>query len=338
VTTGLEADRRVHDADETASQRLSHRLEDIRPSALSTLRSLEGGYGAAIGHQGEILQGVFHDDGAVVRGLVTLPCRLFGSKAAFLADETGVVTVEPAWRVLSRRAAQLTLERCGRRGLGGHVTVQSNIPPSWGLGSSTTDVTATIRAVADALGVLVTAEEVAVLAVATEVASDSTMFEDRCILFAQRAGVVVEDLGGALPPLVVLGFNTHGAEEGGSIDTLAFAPARYDWAEIESFRPLLGLLRRAVQTQDAMLLGRVATASAAINERFLPQPGFERLLEIADEVGAVGLQVAHSGVVAGLLFRADERAERRLEAAAQLLRGLGIERTWRFGTREEGTR
>src|SRR5262249_12428278 len=143
------------------------------------------------------------------------------------------------------------------------------------LGSSTSDVTATIRAVAKALDVRLSREVIAHLAVKAETASDPIMFGSRAVLFDHRGGGIIEDFGGQLPALEVVGFNTD--PTGAGIDTLNFPPARYRWNEIEAFRPLVGLMRRAVHAQNARLVGRAASASARINQRFLPTPHFDRL-------------------------------------------------------------
>src|SRR5205814_743176 len=85
-----------------------------------------------------------------------------------------------------------------------------------------------------------------------------------------HTGRVIEDLGGALPPIDMLGFNTDG--RGTGVDTLAHPVPHYSSVEIESFRVALGLLRRAVRDADPSLLGRVATLSSRINQRYLPKP------------------------------------------------------------------
>jgi uncharacterized protein involved in propanediol utilization len=61
-------------------------------------------------------------------------------------------------------------------------------------------------------------------------------------------------------------------------------------------------MRRAIATDDVALLGRVATASARINQRFLPKVMLEPLLELCLAHEGCGIQVAHSGTVAGLIF------------------------------------
>jgi uncharacterized protein involved in propanediol utilization len=52
----------------------------------------------------------------------------------------------------------------------------------------------------------------------------------------------------------------------------------------------------------------VATESATLNQRFVSLRGFREIVALADEFGALGVQIAHSGTVAGILF--DGRARR----------------------------
>jgi uncharacterized protein involved in propanediol utilization len=237
------------------------------------------------------------------------------------------VTVRPHWKTKAQRAVELTLDAL-EVSAAVEIELTSNIAPSRGLGSSTSDVTAAIRATLDAAGRQLPAETVARLAVAAEVASDSVMV-DRTVLFAHREGTVIEEFAGGLPALEVLGFSTSGAP--GGVDTLEFVPARYTPWEIEAFGALRGLLRHALAHRDVAALGAVATASARLNQRHLPVARFEALEHIADRVGAVGLQIAHSGDVGGLLFdRRDPRLERRIGEAQRRLERSGIGAGWRF--------
>jgi uncharacterized protein involved in propanediol utilization len=284
----------------------------------------------AIGHHGEILQGIAEDQPSRLRRvLVSLACGSLRSNAVFMPHRSDPLIVDPPWKVKALRAAELTLQCCDGSSLGGRLVLRSNIPLGWGLGSSTADVIATIRAVAHALDRTFTAEEVAALSVKSEDASDSVMFEDCAVIFAHRDGVVLERLARHLPPVEVLGFNTDTTQAG--VDTLSFNRAYYTWWEIEAFRPLLGLLRRAVYVQDSSLLGLVASASARINQRFLPKPHFDELERIAERLGAVGLQVAHSGTIVGMLFDPQiDDLDKRIRYARSLVRELGFVDTWRF--------
>lgn len=289
------------------------------------------GTGQAPAHHGEVMQGIFYSaDGTLDHGLVTLPCPLFGAKVRFTPVRSGPVIVEPGDRSRARTAARLTLDALGRGAWGGTLRVDSNVPLCWGCGSSTADVLAAIRAVADAFAVDLSPNWVARLSVASETASDSVMYgPERAVLFAQRRGSMLVDFGGPLPAVWVLGFNTEGAQ---GVQTLALPPCEYSTWEIEAYRGLLGLLRRAVEHQDPHLLGRVATASTTLMQRHRPKRGMTQLLRLAEHVGALGVQVAHSGTVVGFLFAPDGKGRAALEIARSAVAPLGIQKTWAFST------
>ena len=313
---------------------ITNRSLDGQVHLAQTSASLRTGYASAQAHHGEILQGVVAGgDGRPHRILVSLSCVSQASEALFVLENCKHITVEPAWKIKSSRAADLTLEYGNSAQRGGRLQIRSKTPVCWGLGSSTSDVTATICAVADALGVCLSAEVVARLAVKAEIASDSLMFIDRAVLFAQREGAVIEDFGGAIPPLAVLGLNTD--QTGRGVDTLKLKPARYSWWEIEAFRPLVGLMRQAVRTQDAKLVGQVASASARINQRFLPKPHFDELEKLVNKVDALGIQVAHSGTIVGLIFDPEsDYIEQQIHCAREYLSEMGFRSIWRFQTND----
>jgi uncharacterized protein involved in propanediol utilization len=282
-------------------------------------------------HHGEVVQGIFYSaDGTPEHALVTLPCSLFRARARFRPLRAGPLTVEPGDRTRARTAARLTLDALGYTGWGGSIRIEGNVPLQWGCGSSTTDVLTVIRAVADAFGVDLEPAWIARLAVASETASDSLMYgPDRAVLFAQRRGTLMLDLGGPLPRTRVLGFNTEG-ERG--VATLSLPAIPYSTWEVESYRAILGLLRRAVEQRDPALLGHVATASTRINQRHRPKRCMPELLVIMREVGALGIQVAHSGTVAGLLFEPGPESAGRIAEARERIAALGLGDAWEFCT------
>lgn len=280
------------------------------------------GSGQGFAHHGEILQGVFEDANAqLFRGLVTFPIRHLSSKAVFTPNSNGCVGVWPRSNEKARRAAALTLRRVGGAQRGGHVEISTDIPMGRGLGSSTADVLAAIHAVLDCFDAFWRPEQIMQVAVEAETACDSTLFSQNSVLFAQRDGIVLEAFDRPLPMIDVISVDC--APET-TVSTLEFQPALYDDFEVEAFRPLRSLLKRAVRLGDAGLVGKVATASGLINQRFLPKPRLEELHDIARNSGAVGIQVAHSGTVVGLMFdhtsphrqNAIERAMIALDRAA----------------------
>lgn len=291
------------------------------------------GLGHALSHHGEILQGVFLDEGRRCRGLVTLPMTGIGARAEFTPSAGDPLTVRPTDRVKALRAATLAINECarltGRRRCGGHLRLCGDIPVGLGMGSSTSDIIATIRAVAASFAVRLPEDAVARLAVLAEQASDPLMLDDRPLLFAQREGRVIEELGSVLPRAVVLGCLTGG---GRPVDTLAVAPDAYRHDDVRTFERLRTLLRRAIADADLALLGRISTESARHNQRILPKEEFSELETIAEQTGAAGVQVAHSGNVAGLLF--DPTApdlDRRLRSCMRALKRGDILVTRLFG-------
>lgn len=288
--------------------------------------------GTAIAHHGEILQGVYTPaDGHLYRVLVTLPYPQRQAQATFRPAAGTALTVAPAWKTKACEAARLTLHYCGRAGWGGHITITNSTPPGWGFGSSTSDVTATIRAVSMACQRTLVAGDIARLAVAAETASDAIMFEERAVLFAQRAGVVLEDLGGALPALEVLGINTD--PNAGGVETLHMPAIHYSTAEQATLRHLVGQLRQAVVQHDTRLVGQVAWHSARLNQQYLPKPAFPALERLVGDVAALGLQVSHSGTIVGLLFDpSDADKEGKIQQARAQLCRLGLGHAWRFCT------
>jgi uncharacterized protein involved in propanediol utilization len=281
-------------------------------------------------HHGEILQGVFEGaDGELRRGLLSMPCDLYTTRATYLPGAAPSVAVWPPSKVKARRAAEQALAALDRPGTGGHLYLSGDVPPSRGFGSSTSDVVAAVWAVQCAFDRELPRDRIAQLAVRAETASDPLMFGANQVLFAHRDGVVLEDFGARLPRLVALGFGT--SDTGAGVDTLAMPPAEYRPWEVRRFRELRDALRAALAAGDCGLLGAVATASAEINQRHLPVPCFDLIRDLVRRTGAVGLQVAHSGDIASLLFDAGQPdAVERRERARALLAGIGIGDVWTF--------
>ncbi|RKN71709.1 GHMP kinase [Streptomyces klenkii] len=296
------------------------------------------GTGHAPCHHGEILQGVFLDgDGRRCAGLVTLPMAGPGSHAEFVrrpGTPPGALTVVPADRTKAARAAALAVaecaERAGRPPCGGELRLTCDVPVGLGMGSSTSDVIAAVRAVADSYRLRLAPDAVARLAVRAELACDPLMLDGRPVLFAQREGRVLEVLGPALPPLVVVGCALGG---GAPVDTLALPVREATEAGVRDFERLRTRLRRAVATGDAHLLGQVATASARRGQQVLGHPEFGALTAISRRVGAVGVQIAHSGAVAGVLFDpAAPGLRHRVRSCLRALDAHGIPATRTFPT------
>lgn len=60
------------------------------------------------------------------------------------------------------------------------------------------------------------------------------------------------------------------------------------------------------------LVAQAATRSAQFNQQIHPKPQFEDLLSCTQEVGALGVNCAHSGTVLGVLYKTDETTKEML--------------------------
>ncbi|MCC8962424.1 kinase [Bradyrhizobium sp. Pear76] len=258
------------------------------------------------------------------------------------AGRTGI-HVRPAHFRKCEVAARLALDAFGLNNMGARLEVKTFIPECVGMGSSTTGVVASIRAVAHAVSAYRGARMMpaphlqATLAVAAEHASDSLMFDCTAttILFAHRIGKIVRTFNGPLPQMHILGFDTGSARDG--VDTDRLPRARYSRDQIAAFGCALAVLERAIAEQSVALAGRVATFSAKMSETAvqnpLKKPKFNELLRIKEGTGSAGIAVAHSGTVAGLIFDpALPDLRTRVAEASSAIAHLGFDHFRTFST------
>ena len=199
-------------------------------------------------------------------------------------------------------AVKATLAHLNREDLRVHVSVDNPIPRSKGLGSSSADVAAAIAATGMALGQELPPQDVARLALSVE-PTDGVMFPGLTV-FDHREGTKMEVLG-APPPmeLVALDF-------GGTVDTLRFnqADRREAWESVApETKEALDLVRSGILNCDPALVGQGASISARSGQQVLPKPELPQVMEFAEEAGAVGVNVAHSGTMIGVLLDARKR-------------------------------
>lgn len=263
------------------------------------------GLGTAGGSCGELLQGVLPDGRDF---LVTLPIRQ-GSTAVFEpGPDSGVVTV-PAHKTKARRLAEAMLARSPEVG-GGRLTLHSELPEGKGLASSSADLVATARAIADAGARSITAAEIEDELRAIE-PSDGVMYPGP-VAFCHREVRLLARLAPPPPLTIVLG------DEGGAIDTVEFnrRPKPFTAADRREYARLLDRLRGALADRDPVAIGAVSTRSAVLNDRLRPRPHLPALRAAATDIEALGVIIAHSGTTAGILLADDDPEHRAKRAAA----------------------
>ncbi|MFA5536965.1 MAG: GHMP kinase, partial [Bacillota bacterium] len=180
-------------------------------------------------------------------------------------------------------------------------TRDSLLPPGKGMASSTADIAAALLATARLGGKELTAEELATLSLSIE-PSDGIMFEG-VVLFDYKEGKWFEELGEA-PPLNILVVDPSGV-----VDTINFYQGeRFKECNLRKEKRVkiaLRLVKEGLREGDIEKIGRGVTESALANQELLPKPDLPKVLEWAKEVKALGVNVAHSGTVMGILLAED---------------------------------
>ena len=261
---------------------------------------------SAPGTCGELVQGM--TGGA--HFLVTCPINQFSRATATLrvgdlarsdAAVHGIDHLPKTRRAVSQALAQLA-PHLGVTNLVADVSIANPIPAGKGMGSSSADIAAAVGAVGIAARQPFTPEAIAKIALSVE-PSDGVMFPG-IALFDHRCGSIAQSLGPP-PPMEVIVIDT-----GGTVDTLEFnrVDRTAHWQRIAGRTDeALDLVREGIRRGDPELLGRGATISAWAGH--LPEVAewVERAAAFADEQGAAGINVAHSGTVVGILLGARER-------------------------------
>lgn len=275
------------------------------------------GVGQSFGTFGELLQGRL--DGENSDFLVTFPIACFAT-AHFVSDpHRQSVAVTPAHCVKSQRLATMLLAHYDLPA-GGTLTLSSDLPVGKGFASSSADLVATARAIGSCFQLTIALNVLQMLLAQIE-PTDGVMYPG-CVAFYHRQ-VRLHSFLGPLPRLTVVGI-----DEGGTVDTVQFnqRPKPFTSQDEQCYQHLLNLAAHAIRSQDAALLGKVATASALLNQKLHPKRMLSRVLAIAKEVGGLGVIVAHSGTCLGILLSPkDHDYEQRLHLTRRYLSQLSTQ-------------
>ncbi len=283
-------------------------------------RSIRGRASAsAPGTCGELAQGML--DGVLC--MVTCPIDMYSRATVELHpsqpfDELRRGIEGPGDSPKACKAAKATLDYLGNSDMGGRLWLDSPLPRGKGMASSTADVAAAIVATAGATGAEVPPEVVAEIALSVE-PSDGIMIPHVAV-FDHREGKVSRILGKPPPMRVVI------LDFGGSVDTQEFNLVDRN-AFLKRLQPRMteavSLIEEGIARGDPLRIGRGATISAVANQELLFNPRLEAVQELSLRTGAVGVNVAHSGTVIGMLFPDNAPlAKGAVEVALREMEGL----------------
>lgn len=288
---------------------------------------LATGVSTAFGTFGELLQGVLpEEDGDF---LVTLPVARWSRARFELGSAEEELTVSPGRKAKALRLASMILDDSGG-GAGGVLRIDSTLPEGKGLASSSADLVATARAVANALDEPMPPRRPETYLARIE-PTDGVLYPS-IVAFHHRSVRLRARLG-SLPSMAVVGI-----DEGGAVDTVAFnaIPKPCTEADKHRYARLLERVTDAIARGDLAEVGRVATACARMNQILRRKRALEPMVRICEEVGGLGVAVAHSGTMLGVLLdRTAPDCAARLAASADRARPRAF-RLPRDNARDDG--
>lgn len=247
----------------------------------------------APGSCGELAQGIIGGKNF----LITCPIDVY-SKVTVTTDES--TSVHSGSKVLTAIDKTIQYLQIKRRSF--HVSVKSDLPLGKGMASSSADISATCQSIALHAGTLLSPDEIADIALSIE--PTDGIFYPGIVLFDHVHGHLRQFLGRAIPMYIVI------FDAGGEIDTLHFNQ-RHDLKKLNEaneyqVHQAVDLIRKGLAAQDIALIGKGATISARANQKILFKPHLEEMIAIGLSWGAVGVNIAHSGTVVGILFPIDK--------------------------------
>jgi len=263
------------------------------------------------GSCGELVQGVkegksFH---------ITCPINLFSYINIGLNHLSGKIKC-PSFKTKSLKAAEETLKFFKEEGSGIKIEIFSQIPIGKGMASSTADIVGVCSSLSALLKKKITASDIARIALRIE-PTDGTLFKG-VVVFDHLKGELLQNLGEP-PQMKILV-----VDMGGRIDTLHFHKKMelknrdYSKNESETLESLR-LVKKGIEEQNINLIGEGATLSALSNQKILFKPKLNFVISLSKKMGAVGVNVAHSGTVVGVLLPPDFCQEDKLKNSLQNL-------------------
>ena len=222
---------------------------------------------------GELAQGFYRGEPI----LITCPIEKFST--ATVSDNFAGVD---GLGLKSRAMLDKILKRFGAKDFRFGVRLTSQLPRGKGMASSSADLAAVAQAVALSLGKILSPDELGTLCAAIE--PTDGIFYSGVVAMNPLTGRLVKQIRAQEK------FQIAVFDYGGEVDTLNF--------------------NRRSQFEFPALADSIDFAltekSALANQTILPKRGLEELMNFAKTLNAVAVNVAHSGTVAGIFFRADD--------------------------------
>lgn len=184
--------------------------------------------------------------------------------------------------------------------LGSHedclVEVESDVPVGKGLSSSTADMVAAIRGLAQ--GASVAFREDYIGRVITEIEPNDGLQYQGTSAYHHTTGQLIERVDW-VPPFRILG-----VDFGGVVDTVTFNQQKFEFsaAQMARYEDLLEDMLNALRSGDSRAVATIASESTRMWQAFRPRVEMEAMFALQADTGALGVVNAHSGTYLGLLY------------------------------------
>ncbi len=264
---------------------------------ISTLTGVTRAVARVPGSCGELAQGLIDGN----HFLVSCPIDMYATSSVEVTAGSGRVCA-PMDSPKARQSVEQTLKHFGRSDVDVKLSLSSTLPRGKGMASSTADVSASIAATAAALGESDAMPPSVIARLSLTVEPSDGLMLPGISMFDHRNGTTARTLGVAPPMRVVV------LDFGGDVDTLEFNNVdREDTLRDlqPRFEEALGMIVRGIVDGRAEDVAAGATLSAVANQHVLFKPQLDAVMRMIDKVGALGINVAHSGTVIGMLFDDD---------------------------------
>lgn len=238
--------------------------------------------------------------------MVTCPVGLYSR--AFVTDRTSAKT---GMGKKAEMAMKATISHMGFTSFPLGLALDSQLPVGKGMAASSADIAAVIQAVAATVDDVLEPEEVAEIAAGIE--PTDGIFYPGIVQMNYMTGQLIESYS-EVPQMIIAMFDT-----GGKVNTIEFHSS---YEQNKGNRNSSPELLAAVDSLSSGLtpekIAKVATMSALENQELIRKDRLEEIIEFSKGLGALGVNVAHSGTMIGVLFRPDESMQKVVAAVKSI--------------------
>ena len=185
------------------------------------------------------------------------------------------------------------------------IDINSEIPISKGMASSTADIGATIKATLNLIGKNLDEYEISRLATKIE-PTDSIYIKENTIFNPLDANVI-KKLGVLDTGKVLI------LEPNETLST-KYIRKKENYNKLKKQNKYIieyafKLLEEGIKKKDLNLIGQACNISSIANENIHKKKYLNEIMDISNEYGAYGVNIAHSGTVIGILLESDMNEE-----------------------------